>query len=187
MDNLILVDEVATLCKHIETFYKRYVKPPYLSGIKKRDRYLMKSFCFINDGNALGKYMIAAANQLVAKGMLESATAISVNGADNTYDCYEYPNIQFKSLDELLCSDPADKCGFFISVDCDAPQNKEIWFDAILKVSQYASKGKKNRMVVSALLPDYPAIPQGIESLAESEFGYYLEEYVENKTAEQIF
>lgn len=187
MDNLILVDEVATLYKHIETFYKRYVKPPYLSGIKKRDRYLMKSFCFINDGNALGKYMIAAANQLVAKGMLESATAVSVNGADNTYDCYEYPNIQFKSLDELLSSDPADKCGFFISVDCDAPQNKEIWFDAILKVSQYASKGKKNRMVVSALLPDYPAIPQGIESLAEREFGYYLEEYVENKTAEQIF
>lgn len=187
MDKLILIDEIATFRKHIETFNKKYVKPPYLSGIKKKDRFLLNSFCLINDGNALGKYMIAAADLLVEKGVLKSAYAISINGADNKFDCFEYQNIQFVELDDFLAGAPTEKCGYLVSVDCDNVSGKQAWLEALPQIAEFAAKGKKNRITVSTLLPDYPAIPNGIESLAEREFSYYLEEQIKDKTPEQCF
>ena len=187
MDKLILIDEIATFRKHIETFNKKYVKPPYLSGIKKKDRFLMKSFCLINDGNALGKYMIAAADLLVEKGILESAYAISIGGANNKFDCFEYENVQFVDLDEFLSGAPTQKCGYLVSVDCDNVSAKNSWLEALPRIAEFVAKGKKNRITVSALMPDYPAIPNGIESLAEREFSYYLEKQIKDNTPEQSF
>ncbi len=187
MDNLILVDEIATFRKHIETFNKRYRKPPRLSGMKKKDRIPIKHYCIISDGNSLGKYMTAAADLLVEKGVLESATVVSINGSESMYDCYEHKFVQVKSIDEVVNGDAIEHCGFLAYIDCDSPENKEKWFDALTKIAKFAPCGKKNRITVSTLMPDYPEIPDGIEQLSEREFSYFIEKHIKNKTPEQTY
>ncbi len=187
MNKLVLADEIYTFRKRYESFTHRYMHPPKFRGISKRGRFLYKHFYIITDGNPMGKYMAACLDTLVQRGTIQSVTCLPVNQADTTYDCYEYAAIAFDTFDSLNAAVPKDECAFLFFADCNRVEEREAWLAAIEKVTAYAAQGRRNMCVLSAMLPEYPAIPQGITSLAEREFSYFLEKTVAQPTPEQAF
>ena len=187
MNKLILADEVVSFYNFYDAFAEKHMHPPRLLGNRRRGRFLFKNYYVITDGNPMGKYMAACLDHMVKKGAIKTATCLSVNGVDNTYDCFEYQNVTFNNVDIIDTLEPTKETAFLFFADCQNVGDKEAWFSAIEKVTAFAAKGKKNMCVIAAMLPEYPIIPQDITSLAEREFIYFLEHEIENPTAEQIF
>lgn len=187
MNNLILMDEVNTYRKYYSAFAERHIHPPLFMGEKRRGRFLYENFYVVTDGNPMGKYMVACLDNLVKKALAKSVVCLSINDFENKFDCYDYENTAFdtyKSVDNL---EAVNKSAFLFVADCCNTADKDVWFDALEKVTAFAAKGKKNMCVLSTLLPEYPAIPQGIKHLAEREFIYFLERGIEKNTEEQLF
>ncbi len=186
MNSLILADEVASFNKHYASMTKNYMHPPKLMGIKKRGRFLYDHVYVVTDGNPMGKYMAACMDTLLTKGGIRSLTCLSVGDGDNLYPEHEYTTA-FETVDVLTSKVPNENCAYLFFVDCRDGANADAWADALSKVTAHAAQSQKTRCVVCAMLAEYPAIPQGIESLAEREFSYFMECTLENPTPGQQF
>ena len=190
MNSLVLADEIATFAKQYAAFVKRYVKPPVLSGISKKSRFLYKNVFVVADGSPLGKYMAATFDTLVKKGVFNSLTCLSVGEGNNLFapEEYSYGDTSFVPYADFdISAVPPKDSAFLFFPDCENTANKEAWADALRRMTAFAAKDKRGMCVVAPLLPDYPDIPQGITGLAEREFSYYLEKTVENPTPGQRF
>ncbi|MBQ7106512.1 MAG: LicD family protein [Clostridia bacterium] len=187
MNRLILADEVASFYKYYSAFTKKHLHPPRFLGNSRKGKFLYKHFFVITDGNPMGKYMAACLDNLVKKSVIKSAVCLSVNDIDNKYDCFDYKNISFDTYDAIDNLDTVNEAAFLFFADCCHPENKQVWFDTLERVTAFAAKGKKNMCVLTTMLPEYPAIPQDITSLSEREFIYFLEREIENPTEEQVF
>ncbi len=188
MNHLVLADEIASFAKQYATFAKQYMHPPKLSSISKRGRFLFKRAFVVTDGSPLGKYMVAAMDTLVKKGLLDALTCLTVGEAEVLFPEYEYGSTDHRTLDDLKSMVPADECAFLFFPDCQTDANREAWLDAIQRVTDFAAScGSKTMSVVAPLLPAYPVIPKGITSLAEREFSYFLERTIEELTPGQAF
>ena len=187
MNSLILADEINSFRKDYESLTDKYMHPPKLMGISKKGRFLYKHYYVITDGNPMGKYMAACLDTLLGRGAIQSLTCLAVGEGNNLFDEYEYTGVTFETVDALTCKVPNDECAYLFFADCDNTANREAWVDALARVTAHAAQSRNTRCVVSVMLPEYPAIPAGIESLAEREFSYYMECKLENPTPAQQF
>ena len=124
------------------------------------------------------------------KEVFRSLTCLSVGEGNNLFapEEYEYGNTSFVPFADFdVSAVPPEDSAFFFFPDCGNTANREAWADAIRRITAFAAKGKRSMCVVSPLLPEYPDIPQGITSLAEREFNYYLEKTIEKPTPGQQF
>lgn len=187
MNELILTDEVKIAAGTYAKFAKRYMNPPKFRGIKKKGRFLYERFCVVSDNNPLGKFMVASFETIRQMKKTGNVECVSVNGELDRYDSFDYSGVDFLKYDDLDKSEPVDRCAFMICIDCEMTDGSDEWFKVIEKVSEYASKGRNNFIIVNTLLPEYPAIPSGIVSLAEREFSYFIEREVKEQTEGQKF
>ena len=187
MNPLVLADELYTFRARYESFTKRYMNPPKYLKIKSGERFLYDHFVVVTDGNPMGKTMAACLDTLLQRETIRSAKSVSINGEDQPFDCYEYAGCSFLSLEELLKTEPEARTAYLLYADAAKVENQEGWLSALEKVASYAARGKENFCSLSIMLPEYPVIPQGIESLAEREFSFFMEKEIKEPTAEQRF
>lgn len=186
MNPLVLADEINTFRTRYQTYTKKYMRPSKDMRIKKNERFLYKHFVIITDGNPLGRMMATFMDTLVERNVIQSVSCVSLTDAPEQYDCYEYLHCSFSSLQDMLKEDLNEYTAFLFYIDCDNYANRDLWLDTIDAVTAYASK-KKTFCVLSLMIPEYPVIPQNIESLAEREFSYFIEKTISNPTPAQMF
>ena len=179
MLNLIVTDDVITFTKKYNKITKSYLNPPKHMGYSKDGLRLYKKYCVISDGNPLADFMLAGLCSLSLENTAE-IFALTIGSSEfKKLPDVNYESVTFKTLAEL--SNFSD-CAFILCVDCEKIDAKTDVLDFIAKIAAIAKSGKNNKLLVSALLPAYPAISGGIESLAEREFSYYIET-LDKKTA----
>ena len=186
MNPLVLADEVYTFRARYESFTKRYMNPPKDLGIKKGARFLYDHFVVISDGNPMGRTMAACLDALVQRGTIGSAKCIALNEAE-TFEGYEYGGCAFLSLEELLKEAPLPRTAYLFYADTANYAEGERMISAMEQICTYAAGAKQSFCTLSIMLPEYPVIPQGIESLAEREFSYFMEKAIEEPTPAQRF
>ncbi|MBO5796945.1 MAG: LicD family protein [Clostridia bacterium] len=188
MNKLILEDELSSVVGTYGKFTNRYMNPPKFQGIKKKGRFLYNNVCVISDGNPLGRFMVPSFASIMRKGLIASTSAFSVYDAIEPYADFDCAACTPADIERLYDTPVADKTAFMLCIDCEKVEAREQWLTTLRRVAAYAGGGKKNMCVVSLLLPEYPAIPDGeINSLSEREFGFFMEKKLQNPTPAQKF
>lgn len=188
MDKFILEDELSSVTGRYVKFVKRYLNPPKINKVPKHSRYAFKHCYVISDNNPLGRFAYPSFISIKRKGAITSASAFCVGEKFSEYEDFDYTNFEISDISEMYNKPSLNKTAFMIYIDCNNVKSKDHWLETIRKTVDFASKGKKNMCIVSLLLPDFPAIPyEGITSLSEREFGYFMERTLENPTPEQRF
>lgn len=186
MNPLVLADEVYTFRARYETFIKRYMNPSKDLRIKKGERFLYDHFVVITDGNPMGKMMAACLDALVQRQTIASAKCVCIKG-EQAYDCYEYGACRFLTLEELMQEAPLKRTAYLFYADTENHADQALWLTAMEQICGYAAGAKQSFCTLSIMLPEYPVIPQGIESLAEREFSFFMEKEIKDPTPAQSF
>lgn len=152
-----------------------------------RFKSLYSRYAVLSDHNRLGEMAVSTIALASQKPdvKIDSVTAIGVNGSFDTLPIEEQQDVIHITDALHLPEFKNETC--FIVVNCNTPDDKEAMLSATERVMQGLTKGAGNRCVVCAVLPEIPAIPAGVERLAEREFSYYMERYIKEKTPAQEY
>ncbi len=187
MNKLILEDELSEITGFYKNLTGKYMHPLKFVGISKKGRFLYENAVVVSDCNPLGNLMLPAMESIMAKGFFTTVKGYSVNDGIKKFADLEY-NCEIDQVENIVSAPVVNKCAFMLCIDCAKLESKDAWLNAIRMVTEYASKGEKNKCTVMLTLPEYPAIPDDeIKSLSEREFSYYMEKHIENPTEEQKY
>ncbi len=185
MRELILEDDLSNLTGWFATALpKNTIRDTHN---KSKFKSLFGDYTVVCGNNRLGGFAVAAITGAAAKqpGQINSVSAVGVNGSFDDVpmenDAVAVALYDAKSLPVFS----GNTC--FIIADSNEIGEREAMLDTVDKVLAALSRGKGNRCVFCVVLPEIPAIPAGVERLAEREYSYYIEKYIKEKTPAQEY
>ncbi|MBQ6164522.1 MAG: LicD family protein [Clostridia bacterium] len=154
---------------------------------KSKFKSLFGDYTVVSDQNKIGELTVNVLAGAAEKptNEINSVSAVDVNGSfDETPLEGEAVTICLYDAEHLPVFS-GNTC--FIIADSNNIEDREAMLHAADKVLDALSRGNGNRCVFCVVLPEIPAIPAGVERLAEREYSYFIENYIKEKTPAQEY
>jgi|LSQX01.3.fsa_nt_gb phosphorylcholine metabolism protein LicD/nucleoside-diphosphate-sugar epimerase len=177
---LIKEDEMS---RFVDMFVKTVVTNTISNPHNKSQRKKIKLSNLLFAGN--NSYLVNFASKGVCSGS-QKREVLSVSAVmldENTpkdIDCGIYH--KYNTVENITEINDTNAVIFF---DCNKISTFRIAYANLENLLNILAAGENNRCIIVTLLPVTPAIPQNIESLAEREYSYFLENYIKDKTPQQ--
>ena len=145
---------------------------------EKYDNYIL-----VSSGDRVGELLAGAMKIASSKDELEKRSFF-VDELPSLYDTGEDSHGFELVYEDAL--PPLDNTAGFITVNCADISSSDALLERAEKLLSFLAKGKGNACVVSVALPSTESYPDGLERLAEREYGYFLE-FIEPKTPQREY
>ncbi len=184
MNSLIIADEIEMTATSVDKVLTRV----FLEKKKFYDKYY-----FVCDDSFVSEYLVQAMGLIAQKSVYFQGKAYFVPLCEKTPVLTEYFSNPDNVVEEIALQSFAgikngrkERSCVICFVNCDEKKNEEKIINSLDLVFSFA-KNNSARVVMGALLPLMPSIPQGIDHLAEREYNYFIEEYSSEVKADFSF
>ena len=158
MKELLLEDDSTIAC---DFFANLKALPGKGAFTNQRQRFLYRKILVLNDGGDAAAAMINALNACLLKGLVSDVSVVAWN-------------------DPVFAGDTKlEQTAIFLFADAQQYEKQDQWLKQAGAILAVAGAGKQNFCVVCVNAPFTNSIPEGIESLAEREYDYFLQHYAE--------
>ena len=177
MNSLIITDEIEMTASAVDRVLTRV----FLEKKKLYDNYY-----FDCDNNFVSEYIVQSMNIIAQKSRYFLGSAYFVPACAKSEKLEELLTSEGCAIKEIspdnfekIKNKKKETSCVVTFLNSAEKKNQKSVMDALEKVFAFAGNNS-SRVVVGALLPLMPPIPQGIDHLAEREYNFFVEEYAED-------
>ncbi len=170
----IFSDEIKSLAECVVKYFEFYAEK----------KIVYDKFYIIADRNPVAGYIVPALSALVGENAVV-VEAFEENSYNREFCEANYPGATYMTYSQFCASGSGEKSAYILLNDsnlCD-----ERWFEILSVCRNKAIVSDTNRIMLGTVLPALRPIPDGIQSLAEREYNYFIEKVVTDRTPAEDF